>query len=100
MNRNEFPPKGWCFYQRETKWNAPNPLVDSFEETVKRIRNHRLANLKFRLTTDRVKIAEELENYTLARLGLPTVLSLKTFAPIVSHDKPKTGKRKCGGCGG
>lgn len=99
LNRNEFPPRGWTFWQRETKWNAPNPLVDDFETTVNRIRNHRLANLKFRLTTDREKIAAELEAHTLARLGKPRVQALGSPASasgIVTREKPK---RKCGGCG-
>ena len=98
MNRNEFPPRGWLFYQRETKWNAPNPLIDSFDETVNRIRNHRLANLPFRLTTDRAKIALELETYTMARLGMLNNgggSSGPSLAPLVAQVKP----RKSGGCG-
>ena len=93
MNRNEFPPGGWRYYQKETKWNAPHPDYDSFDETVTRIQNHRLANLSYRLTTDRDKIGLELEDFTRARLKINPVAP---FAPV-SRPKPKG--KKCGGCG-
>lgn len=92
FDRNTFPAHGWTFYQRETKWNAPQPTVDDFDTTVNRIRNHRLANLGYRLTTDRQKIAEELEAFTRARLKIPGAAA--PGAPVV---RP-SGKRKCGGC--
>ena len=90
LNRNEFPPQGWRWYQPETKWQAPNPLGDNFDATVDRIRNHRIANAKFKLTTDRLKIAAELEAFTLQRRGI-------VMPPLPDQTRAKSGRS--GGCG-
>lgn len=65
-SRNIFPPGGWKFRQPETDWAAPPHL--SFDDTVKAIQRHRLANPRHNLKTQREQIEAELENYTIARI--------------------------------
>lgn len=60
-------PGGWQFYQPETDWHAPHPMGTTFKQQVENIHKHRLANPRFSFSTDPVKIAQELEEYTLAR---------------------------------
>src|SRR5689334_8902513 len=60
-------PGGWQFFCPETNWHAPNPLGTTFKQQVENIRKHRVANPRFPFSTDPVQIAQELEEYTLAR---------------------------------
>jgi len=64
INRDQFPPGGWQFYQPETKWNAPSPLNHDFYSMTRLIQQHRAAN---NLSTDYQKAAADLEAYTRAR---------------------------------
>lgn len=64
---NGWGPGGWSFYSPETDWHAPNPLGNTFKQQVENIRKHRMANPRFPFSTDPVKIAQELEEYTIAR---------------------------------
>lgn len=64
---NGWGPGGWSFYQPETDWHAPNPLAVNFKQQVENIRKHREANPRFGFSTDPVVIAQELEEFTLAR---------------------------------
>lgn len=64
---NGWGPGGWSFFQPETDWHAPNPMGTTFKQQVENIRKHRMANPRFPFSTDPVVIAQELEEYTLAR---------------------------------
>lgn len=95
LDRNTFPPGGWQFYQKETKWNAPDPLIHSFSRMVRIIADHRTANPKANLSTDLDAIEKELEAFTRARL------KMKPFAEFeIIPDKPKRARRPgCRSCG-
>lgn len=91
LKRNEFPPGGWRFYQKETQWNAPDPLINSFDRMVSLIYQHRAANPQANLSLDRGDIEKDLEAATRARLGIRPV------APYADlPEKPAVKKR--GGC--
>lgn len=64
-----FPPGGWIYFQPETGWSAPMPMADNFQQTVNRIIQHRMANPRFKLSTDYSTVAEQLEIYTCTRIG-------------------------------
>lgn len=66
-SRNIFPPGGFSFYQPETGWSS-TPHI-GFDPTVTEIINHRKANPRFNLPTDKETVEIELENYTMARLA-------------------------------
>jgi hypothetical protein len=74
ISRSQFPNKGWQFYQPQTKWYAPTPLGSTFDQTVDLIRQHRMKNsaitAKHNLATDYNSVANELEAFTAARLGI------------------------------
>lgn len=95
LDRNTFPPGGWQFYQPETKWNAPDPLINSFMRMVRVIADHRSANPKAALSTDLGDVERELEAFTRARL------KIKPFSEYeILPDKPKRARRSgCGSCG-
>jgi len=61
-----FPPNGWEFYQPETNWRA-NPHV-GFDQVVAQIIEHRKANPRFNLATDRDTVNAQLETHTEARI--------------------------------
>lgn len=65
-SRSQFPPGSWMFFQPETGWSANQHV--GFNEVVTQIIEHRKANPRFNLSTDREKVAQELESYTEARL--------------------------------
>lgn len=86
FSRQQFPNGGWQFYSPQTNWNAPMPMVHSFDAQVRNIINHRLANpaivVRHKLATDPVSVGNELEAYTRARLGIPAEPSFpKTMPP-------------------
>lgn len=74
FNRHTFPKQGWTFVQPQTRWTNPMAMV-GFDASVKAIIEHRRANkaitAKHRLSTDYDTVADELEAYTKARLGIP-----------------------------
>lgn len=85
FNRNQFPAGGgWTFHQPQTGWNNPMAMI-SFDGSVKAIVSHRRANPaitnKHALSTDYNAVANELENYTRARLGMPPALSAENPVP-------------------
>lgn len=59
-------PNGFQFYQPETGWEAPR--WQPFETLVSVIIEHRRANPRFNLSTNREKVAAELDAYNSARL--------------------------------
>src|SRR5688572_2082313 len=65
-SRTSFPPNGWIFYQPETGWTSPKHI--GFGPTVDAIIEHRRANPRFNLSTDRATVEAELDGYTSARL--------------------------------
>lgn len=74
LDRHTFPNGGWFFRQPQTAWVNPMAMV-SFNESVKAIVKHRLANkaitAKHGLSTDPRAVGDELERYTRIRLGIP-----------------------------
>lgn len=69
MNRDQFPPGGFIFYEAATGWHAPTPLSSTFNQTVQLITKMRRDNPGRRLSTDYESIARDLENFTNHRLG-------------------------------
>jgi hypothetical protein len=94
IDTNTFPPGGWQYYQPQTQWNAPNPLINSFAVQVRTIRDHRAANPKAALDLDTAQIEADLLAFTRARLKLNPVAPFE-----ISPDKPKR-RKGCGTCGG
>lgn len=74
LSRSQIPPGGWQWYQPQTKWNAPNPISNTFDAQVINIIKHRMANpaimLRHKLATDKASVGKELVDYTRARLGM------------------------------
>lgn len=67
INRNLHPPgSGFSFYQPQTNWKLPGGLP--FSDAVRQIISHRKANPSFNLATTYEVVAEELDEYTCARL--------------------------------
>lgn len=73
MNRHELPNGGWAYYQSQTGWSVPFGLT--FSQVVDAIIKHRLANravqIRHQLALDPDTVANELEQFTAKRLGLP-----------------------------
>lgn len=69
-----FPNGGWKWYSPQTKWAIPHPLGVTFQGAVDLIVQHRLKNQsitrKYGLSTNWSAVADELELFTLRRLGL------------------------------
>lgn len=74
FNRHTFPNGGWQFRQPQFNWTNPFAMV-GFDVSVKEIIKVRKQNpaltAKFKLSTDYNTVADELENFTRMRLGLP-----------------------------
>lgn len=66
--RSKWPPGGWQYYQPQTGWEAPEPLANTFQQQVQNIIKHRKANPRFGLSLDEIAVADELDDYTCARL--------------------------------
>ncbi len=70
LNRNNVIPGGFTWTQAETGWQI---RTDSFNETLKKIIEHRRANPRFELPTDDATVAMEMEQRyetdLLARYG-------------------------------
>lgn len=65
-SRTTWPPKGWMFLEPSTGWRAPTGLT--FDQTVRAIIGHRTNNRQYRLATDYDVVAQQLDDYTCARL--------------------------------
>jgi hypothetical protein len=65
-SRSKWPPRGWQFKEAPTEWNLPQGL--DFEQAVQAIVNHRLANRQHKKSVDPDVVAQELDDYTCARL--------------------------------
>lgn len=61
-----WPPGGWKYLEAATGWRAPEGLT--FDQTVQAIIQHRMANRQYRLATDPELVAQQLDDYTCARL--------------------------------
>lgn len=66
-SRTMWPPGGWQFLEPSTGWKAPQGLT--FSQVVTEIIKHRLANKQYKLATDPDVVAQQLDDYTCARLG-------------------------------
>lgn len=86
-SKSSFPPGGYQFYQPETNWSAPMPMVDDFGTTINKIINHRLANPRFNLPTDYSVVSQELETFTCTRIKFdPSHCELKKKLNSVSNN--------------
>lgn len=66
LSRNNHPPGGFQWWQPQTRWRLEGGLP--FNDTVRAILQHRKSNPSAGLSLDPSAIAEELDNYTCARL--------------------------------
>lgn len=66
-SRTMWPPGGWQYFEPATGWKAPVGLT--FQQVVARIIQHRLANKQHRLSTDPDVVAQQLDDFTCARLN-------------------------------
>lgn len=90
LNRNQFPPGGWQFYQPETKWNAPDPLNYDFYSMARLIQQHRMAN---GLPAGYEQAVNDLDSYTRARFPG----SFSTSGTTTTNVQPRvSGCRTCG----
>ena len=64
-----WPPGGWQYYQPQTNWEAPTPLQVTFDQQVKNIVTMRTRNPQFKLSTDYMVAATDLEKFTEKRIG-------------------------------
>jgi len=85
LSRSAFPPGGWQFYSPQTRWTAPNPISNTFDQQVVHIIKHRLANgaitARHNLAIDATSVGNELENFTRTRLGMGPAVSPKLTPP-------------------
>jgi hypothetical protein len=65
-SRTMWPPQGWRFRQPETGWSAKGG--QGFSQVVDAIISHRQQNPRFKLSTDRATVENELDDYTCAIL--------------------------------
>lgn len=74
FSRTTFPSGGWQFYQSQSRWSAPNPIGNTFDQQVHHIIKHRKDNpamlIQHKLSIDPVVVGNELEMYNRARLGI------------------------------
>jgi hypothetical protein len=86
FSRTAFPNGGWQYYHSQSKWSAPNPKGNTFDQQVNEIIKHRRLNpamlIQHKLSIDPVIVGNELEAYNRARLGIPAIL------PAARHDVP------------
>jgi hypothetical protein len=66
LNRKNHPPQGYSYYSAQTKWRLPGG--QPFDDSVRAIIKHRLANPSHGLSTNFDAVAEELDTYTCSRL--------------------------------
>lgn len=66
LSRTKWPPQGWQYHQAATGWRAPAGLT--FDQVVDAIIAHRKQNAQYNLNTDRKTVAQELDDFTCARL--------------------------------
>lgn len=87
-----FPNGGWKWYSPQTKWAIPHPLGVTFNSAVDLIIQHRLKNQsitrKHGLSTNWSAVADELELFTLRRLGLAEESPPK-YLPQQPRDEPQ-----------
>ena len=86
------PSGGWQFYQPETGWNLPSPLNHSFESAVNTIVKHRMANPVLASQASFGAAADDLQEFTIARLGLN-----KSATPPATVTQQHV--KRCGFCG-
>lgn len=83
-------PGGWSYYQPETNWHAPGPLEHTFQEQVQNIIKMREANPRFNLSTDPVRVAQELEEFTVQRWSsVYSKAGLNKFLEVATDVKKK-----------
>lgn len=85
LSHSQTPPGGWVYYQPQSRWNAPNPIANTFDQQVVNIIKHRQANpamtIQHKLATDFNSVAAELDAFTRARLGMPPISFPKQMPP-------------------
>jgi hypothetical protein len=71
-NKRANIPGGYLYVQRETNWDAYKVMphtINDFYAVAQAIRQHRLANPSFKLSTSMPAIEEELERVNVARIA-------------------------------
>lgn len=74
ISRRTFPPQGFWWYEPQTNWppmdQAPRFFAGmTFDQVVDKIIEHRLANPRFNLATDRETVGNQLDKFTCLRIG-------------------------------
>jgi len=86
FSRSQFPNGGWKFFQPQTGWWAPSPMMHTFDQTVQQIIMHRRNNpavvASHGLSLDPVAVGNELENFTRQRLGIPMEANSPKMPPV------------------
>ena len=86
FSRTQFPNGGWQFFQPQTGWWAPSPMMHTFDQTVQQIIKHRRNNpaivASHGLSLDPVAVGNELENFTRQRLGIPMEANSPKLPPV------------------
>lgn len=94
-SRSTWPPGGWQFLEPATGWRAPAGLT--FDQTVNAIIKHRLANRQHRLSTDYDMVAQQLDDYTCARLKNDPYYCGQAMPQSFTVPLPKRSRRAEGG---
>lgn len=94
LNRRQFPPGGFVFFEPKTNWRSSPGFT--FEQTVEEIIRHRLANPRFatQWNTDFDSVADELDAYTCVRISMdPNYCSggSPNFPPVPAPPRPWPG---------
>jgi hypothetical protein len=91
LNLTKTPTGGWQYYQPETGWSLPSPLNHSFSSAVSMIVKHRMANPVLAARSGPETVANDLVEFTAARLGLN--------APKPAVVRSSSAVKQCGFCG-
>jgi hypothetical protein len=82
---SQTPNGGWQFVQPQTRWSLPTPIAWTFDQAVKKIIEHRMANraiaVQHKMPMDVPGVSAELVNYTKQRLGIPDPPAGPKFSP-------------------
>lgn len=104
-NPGRMPPHGWKFFQAQTQWGIKNPKIIDFAGAVLAIKNMRLGNPQYNLSTDSAEIGQELMNFTAARLNydsawvIPSDDEARAFVNGGSLPEIPPAPKRCKTCG-
>lgn len=88
ISRRTFPPGGYQYFQPQTGWSARPGAT--FDEVVRELIHHRMANPRFNLSTDFDTVANELDEFTCIRLAFnPNYCTHGNAPPFLSVPPPQ-----------